>query len=337
VKERLLELLRCPSCGDTLNLEEAVWDQGEVKEGHLLSPGCGARYPVRNFIPRFVGDDNYARGFGFQWNRHARTLVDSFNGTTITADRFYAGTRWQRADLAGKRILEAGCGAGRFTEVMLEAGMEVFSVDYSNAVDACLANHGLHPNLHLIQGNIYALPFAKGNFDRVFCFGVLQHTPDVRKSFLSLAAQLAPDGSIAVDVYPRTYKALLHYPRYLLRPFAKRLPAPLLYRLVCGAVRVFLPLSIALKRIPVLGRYLFPLLPVANYWGTFPLGRDMLREWSIIDTFDWLACWYDQPQKASTLAAWLQEAGLEDPQVHRLGSFVGLGRRPASEGSSHRA
>ncbi len=328
MKERILELLRCPACRGLLQLDKPVYDQGEVREGQLVSSGCGATYPIRNFIPRFVSDDNYAKGFGFQWNRHARTLVDKFNGTTITADRFYAGTQWQRAELPGKRILEAGCGAGRFTQVMIEAGLEVFSVDYSNAVDACLANHGLQPNLHLIQGNIYALPFAPGGFDRVFCFGVLQHTPEVKKSFFCLAAQLAPGGRIAVDVYPDTFKARLHYPRYLLRPFTKRLPAPLLYSLVCGMVRVFLPLSIALKRIPLIGRYLFPLLPVANYLGTFPLDREMQREWSIIDTFDWLACWYDQPQKASTLESWLQEAGLTECRVHRLGSFVGLGQRP---------
>jgi SAM-dependent methyltransferase len=328
VKERIVELLRCPACGGRLSLEQAAFDQGEVREGRLVSGGCGAAYPIRNFIPRFVGDDNYARGFGFQWNRHARTLVDKFNGTTITADRFYAGTQWNREELGGKRILEAGCGAGRFTEVMLAAGLEVFSLDYSNAVDACLTNHGLQSNLHLIQGNIYALPFEQGQFDRVFCFGVLQHTPDVRRSFLCLVAQLRPGGRIAVDVYPRTFKARLHYPRYLLRPFTKRLPAPVLYALVEKGVRLLLPLSIALKRLPGIGRYLFPLLPVANYWGTFPLGRDLLREWSIVDTFDWLACWYDQPQKAATLEAWLWEAGLVNRKVHRLGSFVGLGERP---------
>lgn len=329
MKERILELLRCPACGERLRLEKAVFGQGEVREGHLTSSGCGASYPIRNFIPRFVSDDNYAKGFGFQWNRHARTLVDKFNGTTITADRFYAGTQWKKEELQGKRILEAGCGAGRFTQVMLDAGMEVFSLDYSNAVDACLANHGLQPNLHLIQGNIYALPFEQGGFDRVFCFGVLQHTPDVKKSFLCLADQLRPGGWIAVDVYPHTFKARLHYPRYLLRPFTKRLPTPLLYSLVEKGVRLLLPVSIALKRIPLFGRYLFPLVPVANYWDTFPLDRDMLREWSIIDTFDWLACWYDQPQKASTLESWLRDAGLVNRRVHRLGSFVGLGERPA--------
>jgi len=329
VKERLLRLLCCPACKSSLNLSDAQFDQGEVKEGQLQCLGCPATYPIRSFIPRFVGDDNYARGFGFQWNRHARTQVDKFNGTQISTERFHTHTRWAREELSGQSVLEAGCGAGRFTEAMLKAGMEVFSFDYSNAVDACLANHGLHPNFHILQANIYHLPFAGAGFDRVFCFGVLQHTPDVRTAFLKLAEQLRPGGQIAVDVYPRTMKALLHYPRYLLRPIAKRLPAPLLYDLVERAVALFLPLSMLLKRIPLIGRYLYPLIPVANYLGEVPLDRARLREWSVIDTFDWLACWYDQPQTAATLRSWFVQAGLAQVEVRRLGSFVGTGSRPA--------
>ena len=69
----------------------------------------------------------------------------------------------ESADLVGQTILEVGCGSGRFTQIMLDAGMEVYSLDYSNAVDACLANHGLHPNLHIVQG-IYEAPFAPAKF-----------------------------------------------------------------------------------------------------------------------------------------------------------------------------
>jgi uncharacterized protein YbaR (Trm112 family) len=99
VKERILDLLRCPSCGLGLSLKDEVVDQGEIREGQIECDGCNATYPIRNFIPRFVDDDNYARGFGFQWNRHARTLVDKFNGTSITAERFYAGTQWDKEDI----------------------------------------------------------------------------------------------------------------------------------------------------------------------------------------------------------------------------------------------
>lgn len=305
------------------------FEQGEVKEGVLPCGGCPSSYSIRNYIPRFVGDDNYARGFGFQWHQHARTQVDKFNGTRISSDRFYGHTRWTTEGLKGQTVLEAGCGAGRFTEAMVNAGMEVFSFDYSNAVDACLANHGLLSNLHVIQADIYRVPFAKESFDKVFCFGVLQHTPDVRGAFLKLAEYIRPGGKIAVDVYPDTLKARLHYPRYLLRPATKRLSPPFLYTIVERAVRILLPISIGMKRIPLVGRYLYAIIPVANYWGELPLNNGMLREWSIIDTFDWLACWYDQPQKASTLRTWFQEAGLIHVEIERLGSFVGTGEKPS--------
>ena len=213
---------------------------------------------------------------------------------------------------------------------MLNAGMEVFSFDYSSAVDACLANHGLLPNLHVIQADIYRMPFEKGGFDRVFCFGVLQHTPDVKRAFFSLVEYVKPGGQIAIDVYPNTLKARLHYPRYLLRPITKRLPHPLLYSIIEKAVHILLPISIAIKKIPTVGKYLYPIIPVANYWGALPLNGEMLREWSIIDTFDWLACWYDQPQKASTVKSWFQEAGLVNGEIRRLGSFVGTGEKPSN-------
>jgi SAM-dependent methyltransferase len=327
VKEKLLERLQCPNCSGRFGLQDAVIEQGEVKEGKLLCQECSGTYPIINYIPRLVDNDNYAHGFGFQWNIHARTQVDKFNGTHITRDRFYEGTRWAREDLVGQTIFEAGCGSGRFTQIMLDAGMEVYSLDYSNAVDASLANHGLHPNLHIVQGSIYDAPYAQASFDRVFCFGVMQHTPNVKHTFECLAEMVKPGGYIAVDVYAKTLKAMLHYPRYLLRPLAKRLPSETLYKLVEKAVPLLLPISIALKCLPLVGRYLFPLIPVANYKGLLPLDRDQHREWSVLDTFDWLGSWYDQPQTAETLRAWLIEGGMVECDVSRMGSYVGTGRK----------
>jgi len=315
-------------CREGLKLEERVDEEGEIKQGRLHCVSCDATFAIVDFIPRFVGDDNYARSFGFQWNKHDKTLIDKFNGSTITRDRFFAGTKWKPEESKRLSVLEAGCGSGRFTEIMLDAGFDVYSLDYSNAVDACLSNHGLNPNLHIIQGNIYEIPYAEESFDRVFCFGVLQHTPDVRKSFETLVKYVRPGGKIAVDVYPNTWTARMHYPRYVLRPLTKRLSPRLLYALVAGSVPILLPLSIALKSIPLIGRYLYPLVPVANYWRDYPLEMAMQKEWSIIDTFDWLGCWYDQPQTAETMEKWCREAGLINILVEDQGSYVCTAEKP---------
>jgi hypothetical protein len=64
-------------------------------------------------------------------------------------------------------------------------------------------------------------------------------------------------------------------------------------------------------------------LSVANYDGSYPLKDQQLREWAILDTFDWCALAYDQPQARAALRSWLIKAGLDDLQVSGLGLVVG--------------
>ncbi|MFH0983531.1 MAG: class I SAM-dependent methyltransferase, partial [Planctomycetota bacterium] len=146
------------------------------EDGGLID-ASGNVFPVVNGIPRFVESSNYADSFGLQWNQFCRTQIDKFNGTHITRDRFLESTNWRLDEFKCRRVLDVGSGAGRFTQIALDAGADVFSVDYSNAVEANLRNNGPHPRLHLYQASVYALPFQEEFFDKIFCFGVLQHTP----------------------------------------------------------------------------------------------------------------------------------------------------------------
>src|SRR5882672_9662337 len=144
---------------------------------------------------------NYADSFGFQWNRHSRVQLDSFNGLSLSLDRLKAATHWPD-DLTGEVIVEAGSGAGRFTEHLAKTGATVLTFDFSDAITANLANNGDCRNVCFFQGDINDLPIPAGTVDKVLCLGVLQHTPDPRQSFLSLARLLKPGGQIAIDVYP---------------------------------------------------------------------------------------------------------------------------------------
>lgn len=328
MKPHLLELLVCPSCHRDLHLRDARESAAEIESGTLACTGCDAEYPIVAFVPRFVSPENYSSSFGFQWNRFRHTQLDSVTGEPITRDRFFAQSGWAAEDMAGRSTLDLGCGAGRFGEVALDAGARLVAVDYSSAVDACHQNLGPHPRLDVVQADVYRLPFRRQRFDFVYCFGVLQHTPDVHAAVAALVEQIAPGGRIAVDVYPQLALNIV-WPKYWLRPFTKRMPAERLFSLVVRMVDVLWPASLALGRTPAIGRKLRHALPIANYEGLLPLTPRQLKEWAVLDTFDMLAPAHDHPQSAATLQAWLDEARLAEIEVFRRGLVVGRARRHA--------
>lgn len=324
MKYQLVDLLRCPSCQGDLSVIDAREVDGEVESGTLTCDRCGSQYPIVGFVPRFVPAENYAGNFGFQWNRFRRTQLDSHSGLPVSRDRFFRQSGWSPEELGGRRVLDVGCGAGRFAEIALSCGANLVALDYSSAVDACWANHGPNPNLNVVQGDVYHLPFKPGAFDFVYCFGVLQHTPDVEKAFLALPAQLSPGGRLAVDVYPQLLLNAL-WPRYWLHPLTKRLSPAVLFRLVQIMVPILLPASMLIGRVPIVGHKLSHVVPVANYKGVYPLSSAQLKEWAVLDTFDMLSPAHDHPQSSGTLHTWFVRAGLRDIEVSRPGLLVGRG------------
>ena len=322
MKRALLGMLSCPACSRDLTLEAAEEVNGDVESGELACVGCLARYPVLRSVPRFVPPENYARNFGFQWNRFRQCQLDSHLGQPISRERLLRQSGWHPEDLQGKAVLDIGCGAGRFAEVALALGARVVAVDYSDAVDACWENFGPHPHLEVMQADMRALPLRAGQFDYVYCLGVLQHTPDVRRSFLSLPPMLRPGGRFAVDIYPRTGLEWL-WPKYWIRPLTKRVDQQRLLKIVEAVAPALLAVSDLLGRVPVVGRRLRYLVPVANYRGVQPLTDDQLLEIGILDTFDMLAPAHDHPQTARTLTRWFAGTALVDVEVYRDGQLIG--------------
>ncbi|MBX3340549.1 MAG: methyltransferase domain-containing protein [Nitrospira sp.] len=325
-----IEELVCPAGPHGLKLQQgAVEEQGEIKTGELVCPEDGVTVPIRGGVPRFVPTSGYSENFGEQWNRFRRTQLDKFNGTTLSQERFYSGTGWSPDDLKGAKVLEAGCGAGRFTQVMLDAGARVCSVDLSSAVDACIANNGPHERLCVAQADLRKIPFQRQSFDKVFCYGVLQHTPDPRASFMNLVPFLKPGGELAVDVYLKGWALEPYKSKYLYRPLTTRMPRSLLFRLLKWYVPKWLPFDTFIKRLPLIGRVLGMAIPCWNYH-YLPLTHEQQVEWAILDTFDALAPVYDDPQTPNAVTAWFRDAKLTDVRVRIGGNGVlGNGKAPA--------
>src|SRR5262249_15717835 len=95
-------------------------------QGDTLCCPCGEKFSLRENIPRFVGQNSYADAFGAQWKKYRLTQLDSFSGVPITEERLrrcLGEGLW--ANLRGRHVLECGCGAGRFTEILLKKGARV--------------------------------------------------------------------------------------------------------------------------------------------------------------------------------------------------------------------
>lgn len=321
--------VRCPECGAGFRLTATEEVGDRVKTGALACEQCAATFPIRGFIPRLVRDQaNYASDFGFQWNRHYRTQYDSESGIPVSEDRFFKETCWPR-EMPGQLVLEAGSGSGRFTEHAASTGAMVVSFDYSNAVEANYRSNGDKPNVLIVQADIYRLPFPKAYFDKVFCIGVIQHTPSPEDSFKSLVTMLKPQANLVIDAYewlpwPKGYLET----KYWVRPITKRLSHETLYKFCVFWVNLLWPLLKLSYRITG-RRTLSWFLLVADYRGVYPLSEERLKEWSILDSFDMLAPEYDFPQTIESVTAWYQSNGLVNLDVKKgYNGIQGSGWRP---------
>ncbi len=271
-------------------------------------------FTFSNGAYRIVEPENYTGNFGYQWNKFASTQLDKASKLNISKVRFFAETGWDKQDLTGQNILEVGSGAGRFSQIILDHTKgTLYSVDYSNAVEANYKNNGPNDRLSLFQASVYEMPFQKNQFDKVFCFGVLQHTPDVQKTVKSLIDMAKPGGEVVVDFYPlKGWWTKLHS-KYLLRPFTKKMSNDKLFAKIDNNIDWLIKASKFFSKIG-LGRVVNRFLPICDIDRTLPrnISNEQLREMCVLDTFDMFSPEYDQPQRISTVVEWFKKNGMKD-------------------------
>jgi len=306
--------LRCPVHRAAFSTDALESDQDGT-----LRASCGCAFPVRKGIPRFVRDETYADAFGLQWNDYRTTQLDSHTGVAISKERLARCVGGHLEDLRSARVLEVGCGAGRFTEVLLTAGANVFAVDLSSAVDANYANCSDAPGYFVCQADVESLPVAPASFDAVIALGMIQHTPSPERTIEALAKSVRPGGLVVVDHYlflPRLKRLLRALtPRGILRQILIRLPPRASLRATDALVHALLPIHRMLWRHgPIADRVRavwLRLSPVFDYYESYPELGEHLAEWALLDTHDGLTDHYKHGRTPSELAKALRAAGLE--------------------------
>lgn len=259
---------------------------------------CPRGHYWRNYlgIARMIPHTNsYTDAFGLQWKTYRQTQLDSYTQTTLSRDRAYRCLgeecwkilhRPERTD-----VLEVGCGAGRFTEVLLSTRTFVTSADLSSAVEANQENFPQDDRHRIVQADALRLPFAPGQYDIVFCLGVIQHTPKPEETIERLYTQVKPGGWLVIDHYTYNLSSFTKT-ALLVRSILRRLSPEAGLHWTEWLVKVFFPLHRAARRSRIAQALLSRISPVLSYYHALPLDDELQREWSLLDTHDSLTAWY---------------------------------------------
>jgi 2-polyprenyl-3-methyl-5-hydroxy-6-metoxy-1,4-benzoquinol methylase len=108
--------------------------------------------------------------------------------------------------LAGRKVLEIGCGMGLHSELLARAGAELHAIDLSPtsvmATRRRFELKGLNGNVN--QADAECIPFADASFDFVWSWGVIHHSARTARIVREIRRVLKPDGGCRVMVYNRS-------------------------------------------------------------------------------------------------------------------------------------
>lgn len=344
MKKSLLLYLVCPDCHGSLSLHVFAEDTALslITEGYLQSD-CGSWFPIVQGVPRVFSKALFAeyvllpqlqffhtykqslpQTIQSQWSqelnrRSERDLklatADSFAFEWIRFNKMFDSYRqnflnyvqpFTEKDFEGKVVLDAGCGVGRHTYWAAKFGAkDVIGYDLSDAVVPAERHCRELPNAHIVQGDIYAIPFQQP-FDFAMSIGVLHHLPDPEAGFRSILSHVKTGGTILIWVYGRKDNSTAVFVYEPLRTVTRHIPkkalVPMCYPFA-GLVQFFNSSADVLEKLPAL-RSAGKALPF-QYYRNFPF------EVKLNDAFDVLATPKSRYYQKDAIQEWFDRAGLK--------------------------
>ena len=338
MKLRLLEWLRCPACGSTLQVEDSLMEEYEVMGGSLRCEGCPTRYPIQDGVPAFLqpeapGVDPWVRrtasSYSVLWGA---SEILSGNGVAP----YHFDVMQKRLSLPGPQgvILDAGCGEGiDLLNQATRTGVEVVGVDVSGeGARASFQRSRVLSTAHVIQADVCRLPFDDNQFDFVYSYGVLHHLTSPSDGLKELVRVLRPGRYLAIYLY-EDFSARAVGWRWLLatvnllRRLTARLPRRALYRL-CQASS---PLVYALCTVPFL---IFRRLPGFRSFAANLPYRHATGPFSLVgDLYDRFSAPIERRYSRTGALALFREAGLQHIIIeNERGWMVGGVKPPGASG-----
>jgi ubiquinone/menaquinone biosynthesis C-methylase UbiE len=102
----------------------------------------------------------------------------------------------REGDLVGRRVLDVGCGTGRWSAALAERGSRVWGIDVSPEMVELARQRGVNAK----RAGAEALPFKEGWFERALLVLVV-HVLDRPRAFAELHRVLAPEGRLVIGTF----------------------------------------------------------------------------------------------------------------------------------------
>lgn len=247
--------------------------------------------------------------FGVEWER-----FQQFSDEDVErgGQEYFAGLLPDET-LKGARVLDLGCGSGRWTRYFAKRAGFVEAADPSDAAFVAARATGALSNVRVIQASVAGLPYEEGSFDVVASVGVLHHVPDTAAAIGTLAPLLRPGGLMYLYLYYNLEDRPWHFraafaASNVLRQVISRLPRALkLAACDVAAVTIYAPfvgLASIVKRT----------WPNSRAHEAVPLHAYVGKPWKIIrnDALDRLGTPLERRFSRAEITGMLEKSGLTD-------------------------
>ncbi len=211
------------------------------------------------------------------------------------------------------KVLDLGCGSGRWSLYIADQVGEVEAIDPSNAVIGASQLLADKKNVRVTQAAVSNIPFADQSFDFLLCLGVLHHIPDTTKALSDAMQKVKPGGHALLYFYYNLenrswfYKSLFSATD-LIRRIISRMPSGL-KRFSCDviAIMIYTPLIWLAKLIRMIS-------PRSPFYQKIPLSYYINKPFRIArnDALDRFGTPLEQRFSRSEIRNMLEQCGCDE-------------------------